>query len=123
MRTDGASRGGPEDGLEGGRVERRLGTGARADGDGMDERGRGWLGRHPVLGYTVLRVLLFAGVALVLALVGARGLLLLALAILISGLVSFPLLSGRRDAMSAALTERSGRMRARLDRGAASEDE
>jgi Protein of unknown function (DUF4229) len=46
-----------------------------------------------VLIYTLSRLALFAATAGVLYLVGARGFLLLALAILISGVVSFVLLS------------------------------
>ena len=76
-----------------------------------------------MLAYTLLRALLFAAVAVVLYLAGARGLLLLALAVLLSGFLSLVLLARHRDAMSSALVARGARMRARFDRGAASEDE
>jgi hypothetical protein len=56
-----------------------------------------------VLAYSAARVALFAATAGVLFLVGARGLLLVALAVLLSGLVSYVLLSPQRDAMSGAV--------------------
>jgi Mn2+/Fe2+ NRAMP family transporter len=74
-------------------------------------------------------VLLVVSVVL-LYLVGARGLLLLALAFLVSGIASFVLLSRQRDVMSGALLSRlkNGRsraagFRARLEEGARAEDE
>ncbi len=75
-----------------------------------------------VLKYTAARLALFAATAGVLFLVGARGFLLLALSILISGIVSFVLLSRQRDAVSASVTERASRMRENLAEAAARED-
>ncbi|HEY0537363.1 MAG TPA: DUF4229 domain-containing protein [Actinoallomurus sp.] len=75
-----------------------------------------------VLIYSLSRLVLFAATAGVLFLVGARGFLLLALAILISGVVSFVLLSRQRDAVSSSVTERAGRIRDNLAEGAARED-
>ncbi|GLY79909.1 DUF4229 domain-containing protein [Actinoallomurus iriomotensis] len=75
-----------------------------------------------VLIYTLSRLVLFAVTAGVLFLVGARGFLLLALAILISGVISFVLLSRQRDAVSNSVTERAGRIRQNLAEGAARED-
>lgn len=79
--------------------------------------------RHPVLVYSLLRLLLFAVVAGVLYLLGARDVLLLALAVLLSGLLSFPLLSRYRDAMSARVAGRSERIQSRLREAAESEDD
>ncbi|TMR39482.1 DUF4229 domain-containing protein [Actinomadura geliboluensis] len=64
-----------------------------------------------VILYTLARAAIFAATAGVLALFGARGFLLLLLALLISGIVSYVLLSAQRDRMSAAVTRgvRSGR--------------
>jgi hypothetical protein len=86
--------------------------------------------------YTSARILLFVAALAVLYLIGARGLILLALALLVSGLVSYVVLSKARDRMSAALASRAGRggrvggvrsrMREfgrRLDEGAQAEDE
>ena len=80
--------------------------------------------------YTSARILLFVGATILLYLVGARGLLLLALALLVSGIASYVLLSKQRDRMSGALTNRlgNGRRRARdfksrLDEGASAEDD
>lgn len=72
--------------------------------------------------YTAARVALF-GVALgVLYLLGARGLLLVVLAIIISGLLSFIALSAQRDRMSSAIARRYADYKQRLDEGAAAED-
>ncbi|HZB31797.1 MAG TPA: DUF4229 domain-containing protein [Streptosporangiaceae bacterium] len=72
-----------------------------------------------VLAYTAARLALFAAAAGVLYLLGARGLLLVALAVLISGLVSLVLLSRQRDAMSAAVTSaaRTGHRKFEESRG------
>ncbi|MEY9215102.1 DUF4229 domain-containing protein [Thermobifida halotolerans] len=77
------------------------------------------------IAYTAARLLLFAIAFGVVYLLGARGLLAAVLALLISGLVSFVLLSRQRDAMSASLVRGMGRLRGmgeRLDAGAAKED-
>ncbi|MEV0401572.1 DUF4229 domain-containing protein [Actinoallomurus sp. NPDC050550] len=76
-----------------------------------------------VLLYTLARLALFGATAGVLFLVGARGFLLLALAVLISGIVSFVLLSRQRDAVSTSVTRRAARMRENLAAGAAREDD
>ncbi|MBV9795041.1 MAG: DUF4229 domain-containing protein [Actinobacteria bacterium] len=79
-----------------------------------------------VLFYSISRILLFVVVLLLLDLAGARGLLLVALALLISGLLSYVLLSRQRDGIAGALTgrlgRRSGGLRERLREGAAAED-
>jgi Protein of unknown function (DUF4229) len=82
------------------------------------------------LAYTSARILLLVVSMILLYLVGARGLLLLALAFVVSGIASFVLLSRQRDVMSGALTGRlrNGRQRVRgfrgrLEEGARSEDE
>ncbi|GAA4620940.1 hypothetical protein GCM10023196_006880 [Actinoallomurus vinaceus] len=72
--------------------------------------------------YTLARLALFGATAGVLFLAGARGFLLLALAVLISGIVSFVLLSRQRDAISSSVTRRAARMRQSLAEGAARED-
>ena len=79
--------------------------------------------------YTVSRLLLFIVVLLLLDLTGARGLLLIALALLISGLLSYVLLSRQRNAMAGSLSSRlGGRLRSgnsfrdRLNEGARAED-
>jgi Mn2+/Fe2+ NRAMP family transporter len=80
--------------------------------------------------YTSARILLFAAALAVLYLIGARGLILVALALLISGLASYVVLSRARDRMSASLSGRFGGLRSRmkefgqrLDDGAQAEDE
>lgn len=81
------------------------------------------------LTYTLSRLILFVAVLLLLDLAGARGILLIALALLISGLLSYVLLSRQRDAMAGSLgsrlsgrTRRASSFRARLDEGARAED-
>ncbi|HTS98985.1 MAG TPA: DUF4229 domain-containing protein [Streptosporangiaceae bacterium] len=73
--------------------------------------------------YSSARILLFAATLGVLYLVGARGLLLIGLALVISGIISFVLLSRQRDAMSGAITSRIGGFRQRLDEGSRAEDD
>jgi uncharacterized protein DUF4229 len=73
--------------------------------------------------YTAARILLFVAVLGVLYLVGARGLPLLGLAVLISGLASFLVLSRQRDAMAGAISSRLSNFRQRLDEGTRAEDD
>ncbi len=82
------------------------------------------------LAYTSARILLLVVSVIVLYLVGARGLLLLALAFLVSGIASFVLLSRQRDIMSGALLTRlknrrtrAAGFRTRLEEGARAEDD
>jgi hypothetical protein len=82
------------------------------------------------LAYTSARILLLVVSVIVLYLAGARGLLLLALACVVSGIASFVLLSRQRDIMSGALLARirTGRrraagFRARIEESARAEDE
>jgi Protein of unknown function (DUF4229) len=78
---------------------------------------------HATFIYTTSRILLFAVVLGLLYVVGARGLLLVGLAVLISGIVSFIVLSRQRDAMSGAITSRISNFRERLDEGTRAEDD
>jgi hypothetical protein len=73
--------------------------------------------------YTAARILLFVAVLGALYLVGARGLPLLGLAVLISGLASFLVLSRQRDAMAGAISSRISNFRQRLDEGTRAEDD
>ncbi|MBV2361788.1 DUF4229 domain-containing protein [Streptomonospora nanhaiensis] len=78
-----------------------------------------------VVAYTAARLLLFAVAFGVLYLLGARGLLAAALAVLISGMVSYVLLARQRDAVSAVIAGGIANMRGigdRLEAGAAKED-
>ena len=87
------------------------------------------------LAYTTARILLFVVSVILLYLVGARSVLLLALALLVSGIASYVLLSRQRDRMSGALVgrlrngrlrngrQRASGLRARLEEGARAEDE
>ena len=82
------------------------------------------------LAYTSARILMLVVSIIVLYLIGARGLLLLALACLVSGIASFVLLSKQRDVMSGALMarirngqRRATGFRARLEEGARAEDD
>jgi Mn2+/Fe2+ NRAMP family transporter len=72
--------------------------------------------------YTTARILLFAAAAMLFYLAGARGLLLLGLALVVSGAASYVMLSRQRDAMSGALVNRLRTLRARFDAGAKAED-
>jgi hypothetical protein len=78
---------------------------------------------HATFAYTTARILLFTVMLGLLYLVGARGLLLLGLAVLISGIISFIVLSRQRDAMAGAITSRISNFRQRLDDGTRAEDD
>ncbi|HZC40667.1 MAG TPA: DUF4229 domain-containing protein [Streptosporangiaceae bacterium] len=73
--------------------------------------------------YTTARILLFVAAALLLYLAGARGLLLLGLALLVSGIASYVVLSRQRDRMAGALSGRLRSLRTRLDDGTKAEDD
>jgi Mn2+/Fe2+ NRAMP family transporter len=80
--------------------------------------------------YTSARILLFVAALALMYLIGARGLLLLALALVASGIISFVVLSRQRDAMSSSMSARFRRVRtrasefgSRIDEGAKAEDE
>ncbi len=75
------------------------------------------------LAYTSARILLFVAALGLLYLAGARKLLLIGLALVISGIVSFVVLSRQREAMSGALAFRFRQFRSRLDEGARAEDD
>jgi uncharacterized membrane protein YgaE (UPF0421/DUF939 family) len=75
-----------------------------------------------VLAYTAARAALFAAAAGVLYLLGARGLLLIALGVLVSGLVSLVLLSSQRDAMSAAVMSAARKGRRKFEESRTRED-
>lgn len=72
--------------------------------------------------YTAARFLLLVAVFGLLYVVGARGLLLVGMALVISGIVSFVVLSPLRDAMSGAITSRARSFRDRLEEGTRAED-
>ena len=72
--------------------------------------------------YTTARILLFVAATGLIYLAGARGLLLLGLALLVSGAACYILLSRQRDAMAGALSRRLTSFRSRLDAGARVED-
>ena len=72
--------------------------------------------------YTTARILLFVAATGLCYLAGARGLLLLGLALLLSGAASYVVLSRQRDAMSGALVNRLRTLRGRIDEGAKAED-
>jgi hypothetical protein len=73
--------------------------------------------------YSLARFLLFAAAFGLVYLAGARGLLLFGLALVISGIISFVVLSRLRDTMSGAITSRIGSFRERLDEGSQAEDD
>lgn len=85
---------------------------------------------RPALAYTSARIGLFVTALVLLYLAGARGLLLIGLALLASGIISLVVLSRQRDAMSSSLSARLRGARARvsefgarIDEGAKAEDD
>jgi hypothetical protein len=73
--------------------------------------------------YTVLRLGLFAVVLLLLYAAGARSLLLLGGAILISGVISYFVLTRQRTAMAGAIGRRVSNFRELLNAGTKAEDQ
>ena len=73
--------------------------------------------------YTAARILLFAVALGLIYLAGARGLLLWALALIVSGAASYILLSRMRDNMAGSITRRIDSVRSRIDQGARIEDD
>jgi hypothetical protein len=78
---------------------------------------------HAALRYTTLRLAIFLVALALLWLVRARGVVLVALALAISGLASYVLLGRQREAMSAQLAAASSRRRERAQARAAREDD
>jgi hypothetical protein len=75
-----------------------------------------------VLRYTLLRLALFVVVLAVLAIAGARGILLLGLTVAVSIALSYLLLRRQRDAVAAAIAERvQGRLEAPRNDGGTDE--
>ena len=75
------------------------------------------------LAYTAVRFVLFAVAVGLIYLAGARGLLLIALALLVSGAASYVLLSRMRDSMASSINRRIESVRSRIDEGSRAEDD
>jgi hypothetical protein len=78
--------------------------------------------RHPVLVFTLLRLAVLAVVGGVLWLLGLRGIYLILLAFLVSGVVSAVLLSRRRESAAYGITHAVRSVNARIDASARAED-
>lgn len=74
------------------------------------------------LAYTVARILLFIIALVLIFLAGARSLLLVGLALLVSGIASYVLLARQRERMAASLSAGLRSLRGRLDEGTRAED-
>ena len=75
-----------------------------------------------MLVYTASRFGVLIVVLGVLYLLGARELLLVVLGLVISGLLSFVLLRGQREALAASVLERRTRLSERMDQATTAED-
>jgi Protein of unknown function (DUF4229) len=74
------------------------------------------------LAYSLLRLLLFFAVVLVLALSGVHGITLLVVALVVSSIISLPVLSKLRDRMSTSISGKVDNFHTRLDDGTKAED-
>jgi hypothetical protein len=83
----------------------------------------GFAGRHPVLVYTLLRLGILVAVAGVLYLLGARGLILLVFAFLVSGLISMVALKRPREGAAYGITTTVRKVNDRIDAAARAEDD
>ena len=72
--------------------------------------------------YTVARLGVLAAVLGVLYVAGARGILLIALAFLVSALLSYWLLAGMRERLASGIEARASRISSKLDEASAAED-
>ena len=81
--------------------------------------------RHGLLRYTIIRILILGAVAGVLWLVGIRSnpLILVALALVISGFISLIALNRTRDAASVSVSSALSRMNDRIESSARAEDD
>jgi hypothetical protein len=74
------------------------------------------------ISYTVLRLAIFAAALGLLYLAGARGILLLGLAAVVSAVASVILLARQREAMAGSISRRVSSVGERLDEGSRAED-
>jgi Zn-dependent protease with chaperone function len=74
------------------------------------------------MSYTVLRLAIFAALLGLFYLAGARNVLLVGLAAVVSLVISYFALSRQREAMAGSISRRISNARERLDEGARSED-
>jgi hypothetical protein len=79
-------------------------------------------GMRATMSYTVLRLAIFAAALGLLYLAGARGILLVGLAAVVSAIISFILLARQREAMAGSISRRITNVRERLDEGTKTED-
>jgi len=79
--------------------------------------------KHPFLVYTALRIIVLLVVAGVLYLLGARGLILILLAFLLSAVASYILLASMRDEVGSRMGGFFGRLNERIEESKRSEDE
>lgn len=79
--------------------------------------------RHPVIAYNLARLLLLVATFVVLALLGLRGLSLIASAFLFSGAISLVLLNGLRNTFSGVLSRQFQRINERIDAATTAEDD
>jgi hypothetical protein len=74
------------------------------------------------MAYSLLRLLLFLAVVLLLAVFGVHGITLVVVALVVSSIISLPVLSKLRDRMSTSISGKIDNFNARLDEGTKSED-
>jgi hypothetical protein len=96
---------------------------ASEEAPGAEVSAAGFAGRHPVLVYTLLRLGILVAVAGVLYLLGARGLILLVFAFLVSGLISMVALKRPREGAAYGITTTVRKVNDRIDAAARAEDD
>lgn len=74
------------------------------------------------ISYTALRLAIFAAALGLLYLAGARGVLLIAIAAVVSAAISFVVLARQREAMAGSISRRVTNFRERIDEGSKAED-
>ncbi len=79
--------------------------------------------RHPIVTFTVLRLVLLLASAVLLWVLGARGILLIVLAFAVSAMLSFVLLRSPRAGTGEAIGSYFTRLNERIERSTRAEDE
>lgn len=104
-------------------LDSMVGSEEETTGHDADTQSGTFAGRHPYLVYTTLRLGLLVVAGGLSYLLGARGILLILLAFVISGLASFVLLVPQRDRVGQSMGSYFRRLDAKIEESKRSEDD
>lgn len=92
-------------------------------GSRREQESGSFVARHPIVTFTVLRLVLLLASAVLLWVLGARGILLIVLAFAVSAMLSFVLLRSPRAGTGEAIGSYFTRLNERIERSTRAEDE